>query len=687
MNQSTVWPCSIAVDVGGTFTDLVMIDDAAVVRVVKVPSVPRDPSRGAVDAVHRLADDLGVDTRTLLENCSRFVHGSTVATNAVLEDNLARVGLLTTSGFRDALEIRRGIRVDQWDHRQPWPAVPVPRYLRIGVGGRIDRDGNQLEALREDDVHRAMDTFAAEEVETVAICFLHSYRNAAHEHRAGELMRSRWPGDLTTVSCELVPLLGEYERTSTTVINAGLVPMVGGYLRRLEADLCQLGLSTSLLLLQSNGGTVPVDAVASRPINLVLSGPAAVGGALGRLHDADRAQIVSMDIGGTSCDVAVLVDGEVPVIDGLEVGGRHLNVPAVDVHSIGAGGGTIASVDSAGLLEVGPRGAGADPGPACYRRGGVEPTATDAHLLLGRLRPGPYAGGAITLDPDLASEAMHTRVAEPLGLDLEQAAVGVVALLEQHLRQAVETITIERGRDPARMTLVAAGGAGGLHGSAVARALGCRRVVIPADAGVFCAVGMLHSPLRRDTARTVVGSLDDLGLAGLAEALASENERLDGLLFREWPSDASAHRSTHVDLRYPGQLWSIRIDVAEGFDETSIRLNFEREYERLFGHIQPEGRLDVTGVGVVATAHTPDMPTSATAMGDHPSPVAIAERRCWVNPEDSWLDVPVYSGDDLHPGQQLDGPFLIESTTTTVLGCSGDQLEVLANGDVQLELR
>ena len=389
------WPCSIAVDVGGTFTDIVVVDAAGAVDVAKVPSVPTDPSKGVLDSVHRIADDLAIDPTVMLAHCDRFVHGSTVATNAILEDKLATVGLVTTLGFRDSLEIRRGIRQNQWDHRTPWPQVLVPRHLRVGVGGRIDRDGKEIAPLDENAVREAIAIFEEDGVDAVAICLLHSYRNNAHEMQAAELLRALWPDDLTTVSSELVALLGEYERTSTAVVNAGLVPIVGRYLRRLATSLRDLGLKGSFLLIQSNGGTVPLDAVASRPVDLLLSGPAAVGGALRRLNNGDALSLVSMDIGGTSCDVAVMVAGEIPVVDGLEVGGRHINVPSVDVHSVGAGGGTLATVDEAGLLQVGPRGAGADPGPACYGRGGVLPTATDAHLVLGRLRPGSYAGGSV----------------------------------------------------------------------------------------------------------------------------------------------------------------------------------------------------------------------------------------------------------------------------------------------------
>lgn len=689
--REPAWPCSVAVDVGGTFTDLVLLDARGDTTVTKVPSVPADPSQGVVAALDRLGRLLELPLERILANCRRFVHGSTVATNAVLEHKLAPVGLLTTAGFRDALEIRRGIRADQWDHRAPWPPVVVPRHRRLGVGGRIDRDGKELEPLDDDGVRRALAALADDGVEALAICFLHSYRNPAHELRAAELARVTWPGDLTVASADLAPLAGEYERTSTAVINAGLVPVVGHYLRRLAEALHAKGLAVPLLLMQSNGGTVPLDAVVSRPVELLVSGPAAVGGALRRsigLDQTDRSgPLVSMEIGGTSCDVAVMAAGGVPVLDRFELGGHHLLVPSVDVHSVGAGGGTLARVDEGGLLRVGPQGAGSDPGPACYGRGGEEATATDAHLVLGRLAAGPAAGGVLDLVEGAARTAIGERVAGPLGLTIEEAAVGVITLLETHLRQAVETITIERGRDPFTMTLVAAGGAGGLHGSPVARALGCRRLVVPAEAGVFCAVGMLHAELRRDRSRSLLGDLDEVAEGQLRSALDREEERLRAMVAEEWPVGVEPRIDRHVELRYPGQLWSVRVDARPGGESAaSLRPRFEESYRRLYGHVQPGGRLEMTGIGVVATgALGPPAPASGP-VGTVGQPPPHARRRCWLGPDHGWSEVPVHRGDGLRPGHALDGPYLIDADTTTVLGLPGDRLTVAANGDLDVAL-
>jgi N-methylhydantoinase A len=677
------WRCAIAVDVGGTFTDLAMAGTDGRRHTAKVPSVPSDPSAGVLAALATVAAGLDATASDMLGRCDRFVHGSTVATNAVLTRSLARVGLVTTAGFRDSLAIRRGLRDDQWDHRAPWPPVLVPRSLRCPVRGRIDADGTELEPLVAADVEDAVGVFREHDVDAVAVCLLHSYRHPAHEQVVAELLRREWPGALTTVSSELVPHLGEYARTSTAVVNAGLVPLVGAYLTRLADVLRAMGLTCPLLMLQSNGGTMPVEVVGARPVDLVLSGPAAVGGASRRLSSNGDA-LVTMEIGGTSCDVAVAVGGSVPVVDGLEVGGYHLDVPAVDVHTVGAGGGTIARVDATGFLTVGPEGAGADPGPACYGRGGRAPTATDAHLVLGRLRPGPYAGGSVELDGDLARQAITEQLAEPLGRTVEEAAIGLLTLLEEHLRHAVETITIQRGRDPGSMTMVAAGGAGGLHGSRIARALGCRRLVVPAEAGVFCALGMLDSDLRRDISRSFVRRLDDLGADGLLELLADEQRRTDRLVRTEWPDGVAVTSDCYADLRYPGQMWSVRVAVHPSVSTETLRANFETEYGRLYGHVQPEGELELTGVGVVARGDIGTAPVVMLEPVDHPAPVE--HRRCWLDPTVGWQDVPVYAGDDLGAGVTLVGPFVVEERTTTVLGGVGDRLVVGTAGDLEVEL-
>ncbi len=692
-------PWRIGVDVGGTFTDLVMADATGSLWVAKVPSVPRDPSRGVLAAVARLAADLDRSVDDVLGGCALFVHGSTVATNTVLEGKGATVGLLTTTGFRDALEIRRGLREDQWDHRRPFAPVLVPRYLRFGIGGRIDADGSEHAPLVAADVDAAVAAFEAEGVESVAIALFNSFVDDSHEVALEAEVQRRWAGRWITRSAAVSPTMGEYERTSTAVLNATLAPRVVDYLRALDTELAAHGLARPILLVQSNGGAASVAQVEARPVNLLLSGPAAAVGALelyrravdaAGIDPADAGNLISMEMGGTSCDVLLMSAGQVATRDDLSIGGYHVSTPAIDIHTVGAGGGTIAGVDPAGMLFVGPRGAGADPGPAGYGRGGTEPTVTDAQLVLGRLRPGPYAGGGIDLDLDAATEALRRRVAEPLGLSVEDAAAGIISLLEQNLLHAVEYMSIERGHSPRRFTLVAAGGAGPMHGAVVGRGLGCARVYVPRDAGALCAIGMLHAEVRQDFLRVLMGDLDAIDPAEVVDGLAALDAQATAALAEEGFGADAVILQRELDLHHPGQLWSIRVPVApgveqeDGFDPAAVRAAFEVEYRRLYGHVQPDGTIMIASLRVTGRAST-----GRVAQPDAPvvpgPPTPVETRKVWHGAH-GWLDTAIYAGADLGPGHRLSGPLLVEEVTTTVLAGPDDVLVVDAAGSFLIEL-
>ncbi|NQW51078.1 MAG: hydantoinase/oxoprolinase family protein, partial [Rhodospirillales bacterium] len=610
-------------------------------------------------------------------DCALFVHGSTVATNTILEKKGARVGMLTTEGFRDSLEIRRGIRENQWDHRAPFPQVLVPRYLRLPVRGRIGADGAELTPLSTEDVDAAAKVFADEGVESVAVCLFNSFLDGVHERTVGSQLARSWTGKWVSLSSEVMPTMGEYERGSTAVVNAYVAPKVTSYLRALDEQLRQFGLPRSLLLLQSNGGAVSVDQVAARPVMLVLSGPAAGVGALkGCAAPGEKANLISMEIGGTSCDVMVMAGGDVPVTDELTIDGYHLTTPSVEIHTVGAGGGTVAWVDDAGLLHVGPQGAGARPGPAAYGLGGENPTVTDAQLVLGRLRAGPLAGGAVTLDGALARKAVETKLAKPLGLSVEDAAAGVIRLLEQNLLHAVERLSIERGHNPATFTLVAAGGAGPMHGTAVARALGCRRALLPRAAGAFCAMGMLQSDVRQDYLQVFLADLDKVETTALEAGFAQIERRARDALARDGFGADEVAIGRELDLRYDGQQWPVRVTVAtSGFDAGAARQAFETEHQRLFGHIQPGGRIDITALRVVGRGRL-DWTPPATRPPQVGTPKPRETRKVWIDPATGWCDVPIYDGADLGPGCRLDGPLLVEERTTTAFVGPRDMLEV-----------
>ena len=674
-------PWRIGVDVGGTFTDMVLRDSAGAVRIYKAPSVPADPSEGVLGVLRLAAQQLDLPLTALLRDCALFVHGSTVATNTILEKKGAKVGMLTTEGFRDSLEIRRGIRENQWDHRAPFPPVLAPRYLRLPVRGRIGADGKELAPLVAGDVDAAARVFADEGVESVAVCLFNSFLDGAHEHAVGAQLAKSWTGKWISLSSEVMPTMGEYERGSTAVVNAYIAPKVTSYLGALDAQLRQLGLPHSLLLLQSNGGAVSVAQIANRPVMLVLSGPAAGVGALkGCAAPGEAANLISMEIGGTSCDVMVMARGQVPVADELVIDGYHLTTPSVEIHTVGAGGGAIAWVDDAGLLHVGPQGAGARPGPAAYGLGGEQPTVTDAQLVLGRLRPGPLAGGAVTLDGALARKAVEDKLAKPLGLSVEEAAAGVIRLLEQNLLHAVERLSIERGHNPATFTLVAAGGAGPMHGTAVARALGCSRALLPRAAGAFCALGMLQSDVRQDYLQVFLADLDKVDRSGLDAGFGQLESRARDALAREG-FGATAAIEREMDLRYDGQQWPVRVALnGAGFDAAAARQTFEAEHQRLFGHIQPGGRIDITALRVVGRGRLDWTPPAARAP-QTTSPKPRERRKVWIDPAHGWREVPIYDGADLRPGCKLEGPLLIEERTMTAFVGPRDRLEVDARDD------
>jgi N-methylhydantoinase A len=669
----------IAVDVGGTFTDLVAIDAEGRSHAFKALSTPSDPSAGILTVLQLAAASLNISLDQFLGACSLLIHGTTVATNTLLESKGARVGLLTTAGFRDTLEIRRGLRENPWDHRAPNPKVIVPRYLRIGVGGRIDRSGREVEALDEPSILGASDFFKREKVEAVAICFFNSFLSPMHERRAAELLAQRWAGEWVSVSSEIAPLIGEYERTSTTVINCYIGPIMVRYLRSLDSILRANGFTRPLLLMQSNGGIVSLEQAMARPYTLLLSGPAAAVGALQHLSRVIGSRdLISMEIGGTSCDVLLSDEGRVVVTDQLNIAGHHLSMASVDIHTVGAGGGTVAGIDEGGLLFAGPRGAGAFPGPAAYGRGGTDPTVTDAHLVLGRLKPGSFGSGAITLDLDQAQNAIEMKIARPLGLTTEAAAAGIIRVVDQNLLHAVQRISTERGYDPRRFVLVAAGGAGPMHGARIGRLLGCQRVYVPRLSGALCALGMLHSDVRHDLVRTYLTELGRIDLRALRTALSDSEEEGGRILKAEGFANGNTEFRRGLAMRYLGQQWDVTVDITGiclANELSLVRKEFELEHARLFGHIQPDGPIEITKLWVTATGFLPRNPESDDELGCHvPNPFEV--RPIYVDEEHGWLDVSVFDGSLLRPNHKLHGPLVINEQTTTIIAGPLDVIEI-----------
>ncbi|WP_244923316.1 hydantoinase/oxoprolinase family protein [Ochrobactrum quorumnocens] len=681
-------PYRVGVDIGGTFTDLVMVDSRGAVRAFKAPSVPSNPTEGVLAAITLAAKSLDSDVETFLSNTELFVHGSTIATNTLLEKKGAKVGLLVTDGFRDSLEIRRSMREFVWDHRKPFPEVLVPRYLRLPVVERLEQDGTVRVPFDPASVSEAARVFKEEGVEAIAVCFLHSYANPAHEKAAKAELKKLLPDVWVTTSSEIAPTIGEYERTSTTVVNAYVARRVVPYLENLSQKLTSLGLKRKLLMIQSNGGAISIDEIGHAPASLVLSGPAAGVGSL-KFFGADTGsdRLMSIEVGGTSCDVTLMEHGSVSMTDQIVVDGYHLNIPSVDIHTVGAGGGTIASVDGAGLLKAGPEGAGSTPGPASYGRGGTRPTVTDAQLVLGRLKPGPYAGGVITLSLENAVDAINNHVAKPLGLSVNDAAAGILQLVEQNILHAVEQASLEKGYNPRDFTLVACGGAGPLHGPSTARLLGCSSLYIPRLAGVFCAFGMCNSDLRHDYVRSWLKELDSIESSSPSQLEAAfEEMQLEAtdVLAREGFTGDKALLKRSYDLRYFGQQWTIPVECSST-DAATMRAAFEQVYQRLFGYVQPAGAIEVVNLRLAAIGKL-DALQVATASADISDPMPISRRPVWVDKETGFVETPVYDGTTLLPRQKLTGPAIIEEATTTLLLGAGDMLTMTDAGNYHVEI-
>jgi N-methylhydantoinase A len=678
----------IAVDVGGTFTDLVVADQDGRLREFKAPSTPADPSRAVFDTLGRAAAGHGVSIRQLLAACHSFVHGTTVGTNVMVQGTGARLAMLTTAGFRDVIGVRRGKRGYMWDYRSPHPPELVERALRIGVQERIDSAGRAVVALDEEGVRKACARLRAESPDAVVVCFLNSYLNDVHERRAAALVREEMPDTLVFCSAEVLPLMGEYERFSTAVVNAYVAPRTIRYLTRLQRDLVDGGLGAKLLVMESTGGVIDLPMCKDRPVLTVLSGPAAAAPAAQLFGEClEEPNVVLFDMGGTSCDVVLVQDGVPLHTDELQIAGYDIALPAVDVVTIGAGGGTIAWVDAGGFLHAGPRSAGAEPGPACYGKGGSEPTVTDANLVLGRLSPTNFLGGEIALDEELARQAIDRSVARPLGLTVAQAAHAIVRLVNQNMIEAIKMLSIERGHDPRKFALVAAGGAGGLHVGALARELGMREAYLPRQASVCCTVGMLHSDIRHDLLQSYFARLTPESLGEAARRLGALCRTGQERLESEGFAPAAMEFRPMLGLRYAGQQWQIPIEVPWPLGPDFLpRLvaRFNGRHEELYGSRDLASSIEIVDLRVTAIGPTAKLKLWRDAVPPGWTRREARSTRPVFFDEGAGVAAGVYDGRDLRPGDMLAGPAVVEETTTTLVVAPGEEVRVDGFGGYRL---
>jgi len=673
----------IGVDVGGTFTDLVAIDEAGATMLAKVPSTPEDPSLGVLDGLSQLAGRLGLERAALLGASDRIVHGTTVATNALLERKGARLGLLTTEGHRDVIEMREGLKDDRYNLRMPPPGQLVPRHLRLGVKERMRADGRIETPLDPASLDAAIAVLEAERVEAVAVCYLHAWRDPAHERATREALQRALPDVYVSLSSEVLPQIKEFERVSTTIVNAYVGPVLARYLARLEGRLGEAGYRGPTLIIQSHGGVAPIAEAGRLAAGGVLSGPA--GGVAGSVYAARliaEPNLIPFDMGGTSTDISLVVDGAATLVMNRRVGAHHIALNSLDIASIGAGGGSIARVDLGGILHVGPESAGAVPGPACYGQGGVSATVTDANLVLGYLDPDNFLGGDRRLDPAPAELAVDG-IAASLGIERLAAARGIHRIINTNMAEGVRLVSVRRGVDPRRFALFAFGGAAGLHATDIARQLGLRRVIVPRIAAVLSAWGMLATNLRFEVARTHIGdssALDGAAIKRLFDEMEGEAMRR---LRASFAGPARAARS--VDMRYGEQVFEITVpldDVANGVEWSvadplpQIVDRFHRRHEALYTYSMPDQESVLVNARVAVSGILEELPQEPDLPPAPPCPPG-GERRIYL---DEWVTAPVYPFDTLAPAQTVAGPGIIESAMTTVLLRPGDTARVTPQG-------
>jgi N-methylhydantoinase A len=682
----------VGIDIGGTFTDGVVITSSGKMHIFKTPSTPADSSIGMFDCLSRAAAQFGLDLREFLGRVELLVHGTTMATNTMLQYSGAKVGLITTRGFRDALEMRRAHKDNIWDLSLAPPPAIIPRLLRLGVTERINYAGEVLTPLDESQVREVVRQLKSAGVQAIAVCTLFSFINPTHERRIREIILQDFPECYVSISSDILPQVREYERTSTTAVNAYVGPILGRYLRNLQDKLGSAGLKHEVLITQSNGGIMSASYGAEHGAATLLSGPSA--GAVGGMFFAGQLglpNLIVMDMGGTSYDVSLIKDGAYALTTEGEIARYRIALPMIDIHTIGAGGGSIAYLDKGHMLRVGPRSAGADPGPACYGKGGTEPATTDANVVLGYINPEYYLGGELAIDRQAAAAAVGTRIAEPLGISTVEAAYGIYRLVNTNMADATKVVSVEKGHDPRDFALVAAGGAGALHGSKIAEIVGIPRVIVPKTASVFCAMGMLESDLKHDYVRTMWALLDSLDLAQLNHMLNQMEAEARRTLTDEGIPPGRIRIERGMDLRYVGQHHEVPVSIPEGeitrHTLPEIAARFHAAHQRLFLYSEPDSPVESINVRVTGIGTIPKTPLASwPAGGSDSSPALKGTRQAYFPEGGGWVETRIYDGSRLRAGNRIAGPAIVEEITTTVVICPHDVAEIDRLGNVVIEV-
>lgn len=674
----------VALDIGGTFTDVTIMQLGDGRRwTAKVPSTPQDPSQSFIRAVQRALELAGTTADTL----DRVFHGTTVATNAILERRETVMGMLTTRGFKYVLEIgRHGIPRNGNLFGWVKPPRPVPPQRIEEISERIDRDGTVSAELDEDEVRQAVARLRAKGVNSIAVCFLYSFVDDRHERRVAELIAKEHPDCLVSLSSEVLPQFREFERSMATVLNAYVVPHVRRYLGSLDRGLRGIGCDAPLLIMKSNAGVMGADTAARQAIHTVLSGP--VAGVLGAIETGDLSEfrnVISIDVGGTSADVCLVEDSQPKLTMKGQIGEWPLQLPMVDINTVGAGGGSIARITGGNRLTVGPQSAGASPGPACYAKGGIEPTVTDAHLVLGRI-PAHLLGGEIPLDVESARRAIDEHIARPLGLSIEDAADGILQIVNNNMVGAIRAVSVARGHDPKDFVLVPFGGAGPLHGVELAALMGIPTVLVPRRPGVCSTWGMLATDLKQDYVQSLSSSSPQV----ISSAFDTQRSRAEAWLTSEKVPSQDWELRRFLDLRYAHQGFELTIPVEEGdiSDErmASIIEAFHAEHLRVYTFDMPKQPVEIVSVRTTAVGRLPHSPPVAHTSGADVAAAVIEERRVYLGREHGWQSTPVYRRDALQAQAQFVGPAIVQQDDSTVVVLPGHRVTVDRVGNLIITL-
>lgn len=684
----------IAVDVGGTFTDVVLHDDTGLVRTFKAPTTPGQIVEGILHGLEHAARELGMERRALLADCTKFACGTTAATNAILEGTYARTGLICTEGFRDTLLIREGGKQDTYNIAVDYPPPYIPRHLTFGVRERVNSEGGIEVPLDDNHAVEIIEELKSLGVESIAVALLWSIVNHDHERRIGALIERHAPGVAYSLSHRTSPMLREYRRTSATAIDASLKPLVRRAVDELERRLREAGLAGVMTLVTSSGGQTSGSEVAERPIVLCLSGPSAAPESAKRslrMEGATSCNAIVVDMGGTSFDISIVNDWEVPTHREGVIAGHAIGVPAVEVKTIGAGGGSIARVDAGGFIHVGPESAKSYPGPACYSRGGVLPTVTDSNLVRGFLDAGNFAGGTMKLDTGKAETAIRTHISDKLGLGLVEAAGLIGMTVEQNMIAAIQEITIRQGIDPREFVLVAGGAAAGLHAVPMARELGIAKVYVPPTAGVLSAFGILVSDINSSFSRSWQASTDTFDYQGVNQVLEGLEKDANAYLDRMDVAPAMREIRFSAETRYRGQVWQLTLNIQRSriADEAALAEvveSFHRLHERLY-FVRSGDPVEFTEWSALAVGRLPDVEMAhGKPAGDARVAAEKGMRKAYMREIGGLKELPVFDSRGLVPGAVVSGPAMIDQPLTTIVLYPSTSATLSANGGVWIDL-